>query len=116
ARRATAPFAVSQAICTWRASANMSGYRRGGQHLDVDFLRRGVGLGLVEDRGKAFQGVDEARRARLVHGDAHRKSLWSGFFGAFILSHQGGTPMAKQDAGAAARLYSPEVALEFFKA
>ena len=28
ARRATAPFAVSQAICTCRLSGNMSGYRR----------------------------------------------------------------------------------------
>ena len=28
ARRATAPLAVSQAICTWRASGNMSAIRR----------------------------------------------------------------------------------------
>jgi hypothetical protein len=28
ASRATQPFAWSQAICTWRVSGNMSGYRR----------------------------------------------------------------------------------------
>ena len=93
ASRATAPLAVSQAICTWRAARTCPGYRRErGQHLLVDLLRLGMRLRLVEDRRQVLQRVGEARRARLVHGNAHGGSFCGGFCGPFILSHRGGTP------------------------
>src|SRR5258706_9155530 len=66
-----------------------------GQHQRVDFFCFGVRLHLVENAGKVVQGVDEARRARLVHRNCHRKTFWSGFLPAFILSHRGGSAMGR---------------------
>ena len=58
ARRAVAPLAKSQAICTWRPSGNMSGARRAAmQHGGIDLLGGGVGLGLVEHAAERAQDL-----------------------------------------------------------